>query len=180
MEEEYEEQILSLMRDKRTDSLTGLGNYAAFMEYCRNLAGLGIPFSIVIFDMTNLKRANTVLGHFGADVLLSAVGGMIRGAGDRRSAGNALGFDAVFRHGGDEFAVVLPGAPPAGALAVRDRIEEKVGQQILADGTLVRAVGAVAHMPPGGLLEDELNRADGALEHRKREWKAQQCSRSDV
>jgi len=158
---EYENQILRLMQSERTDRLTGLGNYAGFREYCNNLVMLGVPFSVVLFDMTNLKRANETLGHFGADALLHKVGRLIRECHDQ-----------VFRHGGDEFAVVLPGAPPGGALVVRDRIESNVGLSRLPDGTPVRAIGSVAHVPPNGNMDAELNRADKALETRKRAWKA--------
>lgn len=169
--EQYEDQILRLMRDSRVDPLTKLGNYRAFREYIVNLAALGVPFSVVLFDMTNLKRANTVLGHFGADALLNKVGGLIRNNGDRRTQGNAMGFDAVFRHGGDEFAVVLPAAPPGGAMAVMHRIEAAIGMDTLVDGTPIRLVGAIAHVSPGGCVDSELNRADKLLENRKRAWK---------
>lgn len=160
---DYELTILRLMASERTDKLTGLGNYAGFREYCDHLVLLGVPFSVVLFDMTNLKRANETLGHFGADVLLTKVGSLIRECHDQ-----------VFRHGGDEFAVVLPCSPPSGALNVRDRIEENVGLSRLPDGTPVRAIGSVAHVPPGGNVDAELNRADKALETRKRAWKAAQ------
>ena len=162
MQHEYEETIVRLMTEKRTDALTGLGNRAAFLEYCVALSDLGVPFSVVLLDMTNLKRANEMLGHFGADVLLNAVGRMIR----------AGGWDAVFRHGGDEFAVVLPACPPGGAAGVRDRIEDAIGLVTLKDGTPVRAIGSPAHVAPGGNLHGELNRADRALEARKAAWKA--------
>ena len=160
-ETEYEEAIVRLMVAGRTDKLTGLGNYSAFMEYCGALCLLGVPFSIVMLDLTNLKRANEMLGHFGADVLLHKVGQSIR----------AGGWDAVFRYGGDEFAVVLPACSAGGAVGVRDRIEEMVGTQTLPDHTPVRAIGSVAHLPPGGDLHSELNRADKALESRKAQWK---------
>lgn len=161
---EYENQIAKLMQAERTDRLTGLGNYGAFMEYCTNLVAMGVPFSVVLLDMTNLKKANELLGHFGGDLLLHKVGQLIRSGG----------WDAVFRHGGDEFAVILPACPPSGALSVRDRVEASVGIQHLSDGTPVRAIGSVAHVPPQGDLHSELNRADKALEQRKAAWK-QSC-----
>ena len=155
---DYEDQIVRLMADSRTDALTGLGNYRAFMEHCRALC----DFAVVLLDMTNLKRANSILGHFRADTLLQRVGHVIRGGG----------FDAVFRHGGDEFAVVLPKATRTAALMVRDRIEHAVGTFTLSDGTRVRAIGAVAHVQPGADLGFELNCADQALERRKADWKS--------
>lgn len=159
MRADYEQQIVRLMGDTRTDDLTGLGNYKAFMEHCTALGGT--VFAVVLLDMTNLKRANATLGHFGADTLLQRVAGAIRGGG----------WDAVFRHGGDEFAVVLPRATRIAALAVLDRIEQAVGTFTLSDGTRVRAVGAVAYVEPGVDLDSELNRADHELERRKAEWK---------
>ena len=160
LRQHYEDQIVRLMSDTRTDDLTGLGNYRAFREHCAALSGTA--FAVVLLDMTNLKRANAVLGHFGADTLLQRVAGAIRGGG----------WDAVFRHGGDEFAVVLPGAARSGAVSVRDRIEAAVGTFTLLDGTRVRAIGAVAHVAPDTNWLDEMNRADMALERRKAEWKA--------
>lgn len=162
MDSTYENQIVSLMASERTDDLTGLGNRRAFMEHCRILVEFGVSFAVVLLDMTNLKRANLLLGHFKADTLLQRVGASIRGGG----------WDAVFRHGGDEFAVVLPNVGRADADAVRHRIEHAVGLFTLSDGTRVRAIGSVAHVAPGMDWHAELNRADVALERRKAEWKA--------
>ena len=160
LRQHYEDQIVRLMADCRTDALTGLGNYRAFREHCAALGG--VAFAVVLLDMTNLTRANLILGHFGADDLLARVGQSIRGGG----------WDAVFRHGGDEFAVVLPNVGRADADAVRHRIEAAVGTFTLSDGTRVRAIGAVAYVWPGLDLDSELNRADQALERRKADWKA--------
>jgi len=162
MEDEYQEAILLLMRDKRTDSLTGLGNYFAFQEYVRNLEALGVGFSVVLFDMTNLKAANEELGHFGADAVLHQVGQRIR-----------CGYDHVFRHGGDEFAVVLPRCALGGAQAVRDRIEKAVGVSRLKSGKPVAAVGACIQVTPDVSLTAQLNRCDKNLELRKAELKRQ-------
>jgi len=162
MEREYEDQIARLMAEKRTDELTRLGNYRAFREYIMLLRDLGVGFSVVLFDMTNLKKANEALGHFGADILLCNVGQLIRG-----SARDGAASDSVFRHGGDEFAVVLPCCPTGGALRVRDDIESAVGVTIIKDGYKVQAVGAVCTIVPGMDLDAELNRADKELERRK-------------
>jgi diguanylate cyclase (GGDEF)-like protein len=162
--EDYENAIVRLMTESRRDPVTGLGNYRRFREYVSNLHELGVGFSVVLFDMTNLKRANESLGHFGADMLLANVGKVIR-----QSCG-----DAVFRHGGDEFAVVLPACPTGGAIAVRDRLEEAVGVSSLPrSAAKVTIVGAVCTIVPDMQVDAELNRADRMLEHRKAEWKKQ-------
>lgn len=155
---DLEHYAVRLMGEARTDDLTGLGNRRAFMEYCRNLQKLEVPFVVVLLDMTNLKRANTVLGHFGADALLQRIGGIIR-----------AGWDAVYRHGGDEFAVVLPWC--GDGTKVRNRIEATVGVNVLTDGTRVAAIGAVGKITPTSDLCSILNRTDKELEWRKAEWK---------
>lgn len=157
---DLEHMAVRLLKDSRTDDLTGLGNRRAFMEYCGMLQGLKVPFAVVLLDMTNLKRANEVLGHFGADLLLRRVGDAIRTAR----------YDAAFRYGGDEFAVVLPRCDRVAA--VLDRIEKVVGVTVLDDGTKVRAIGAWGYIGPDVDLYDILNQIDNSLERRKAAWKA--------
>lgn len=158
---EYETRIVDLMKKSRTDELTGLGNYRAFREYLSMLRELGVGFSVLLFDMTNLKRANEDLGHFGADVVLRNVAELVRE--DQ---------DAVFRHGGDEFAVVLPCCPMGGAVQVMERIEQRVGKSMLPSGHVLRLVGAACQVTPDVDLLGEMNRADRRLERRKAQLKA--------
>lgn len=165
MLDEYEETIVRLMQANRTDYLTGLGNYSSFRECVGVLQDLKVGFSVVLFDMTNLKAANTQLGHFGADKVLQRVGMVLRNSDQNH----------IFRHGGDEFAIVLPNCSTAIAARVRDRVERRVGVRRLADGTPISIIGAVCTVQPGMDLDAELNRADKQLESRKADWK---CSRT--
>ncbi len=155
LETEYQEQIIQLMKDKRTDQLTGLGNYCAFREYVHNLSSMGCVFSVVLFDATNLKAANEELGHFGADALLHKIGQKIRD------------YDAAFRYGGDEYAVVLPSCSLGEAKAVRDRVEMAVGVRWLSSGHPVTLVGECAQIRSDVDLDRQLNRCDNLLEKRK-------------
>jgi diguanylate cyclase (GGDEF)-like protein len=151
--EELEARILKLELERRTDPLTGAGNLLAFREACEAWDGAACA---ILLDATNLKRANTELGHFGADAVLKAMADVLR-----------EGFDLVGRHGGDEFFVVLPGCAPADAEKVRDRIEAAVKSVLLASGAEVRLVGAVAI----NLDYEGLQAADERLEARKAAWK---------
>jgi diguanylate cyclase (GGDEF)-like protein len=105
----------------RTDPLTGLLNRRAFDEQTRNPAmGSG---SVAILDLNDLKPLNDEFGHHTGDVALRLVARALR-----------IHFrvtDPLFRMGGDEFAVVMPGCA-ADELAFRlGKIDDALaGQRI--------------------------------------------------
>ena len=109
-----------------TDPLTGLRNHRAFHE---ELAGSlhrvgrsGLPVSLVMLDLDNLKAANDTLGHQAGDDRLKALAAAIR----RTQRGG----DCAYRIGGDEFAVTLDGTRAWSALEFAQRL-----QTSLADAT---------------------------------------------
>ena len=111
----------------RTDSLTGLLNYGTFQDRLSLSVDEGAPFSLVMIDLDDFKAVNDALGHQAGDRLLHDIASAIVAAG-RES-------DLVFRYGGDEFALLLPGTDRSGATQVAERIR-----------SLVEAVGA-PHTP---------------------------------
>jgi len=88
------------------DSLTGLGNHRAFQEELERMwagsARFLQRFALAIVDLDDFRRINDVEGHVGGDRVLVGVAATLT-AGLRRT-------DRVFRIGGDEFAVLMPGA----------------------------------------------------------------------
>ncbi|WP_022803060.1 sensor domain-containing diguanylate cyclase [Deinococcus ficus] len=105
-----------------SDPLTGVGNRRALDRALQVLTEQGSgPFGLVSIDLDGLKRINDTLGHDWGDVLLREFGQALQDSG---RAG-----DQIFRPGGDEFVVILPGCPPdqaGGALAMVDRAAERV------------------------------------------------------
>ena len=110
--------IGSLRLQAIRDPLTGLFNRRALdellprlIDHCR---GAGEDLSVLMIDVDHFKALNDNLGHAAGDEMLKSIGQLIR-SGVRSSQ------DAGFRCGGDEFVVVMPGAPlpPARALAER-------------------------------------------------------------
>jgi diguanylate cyclase (GGDEF)-like protein len=88
------------------DGLTGLGNHRAFQEELeRQWVAAGrhnTRLALAVVDLDDFRRVNETDGHVGGDrVLVSAAATLA--AGLRRA-------DRVFRIGGDEFAVLIPGA----------------------------------------------------------------------
>jgi diguanylate cyclase (GGDEF)-like protein len=98
------------------DGLTGLGNHRAFQEELeRQWVAAGrhnTRLALAVVDLDDFRRVNETDGHVGGDrVLVSAAATLA--AGLRRA-------DRVFRIGGDEFAVLIPGADGESAyLAIR-------------------------------------------------------------
>jgi diguanylate cyclase (GGDEF)-like protein len=85
----------------RTDALTGLLNRRAFEELLTAQAGRPFTGSLAVLDLNDLKPINDKYLHPAGDAALQIVA---RGLRNRFRVG-----DPLFRVGGDEFVVVLPG-----------------------------------------------------------------------
>ena len=85
-----------------TDGLTGLFNHLAFEQELARAVAFGEPFGLVMIDLDEFSSFNeTPELHQGGDRVLREIASAIGGASHRDT-------DAVFRYGGDEFAVLLP------------------------------------------------------------------------
>jgi diguanylate cyclase (GGDEF)-like protein len=97
--------------------LSGLGNHRAFQEeFLRQVEDArrhGVPLSLILIDLDDLKRVNDELGHAGGDALLAAMGRLL-GSDARRS-------DRAFRIGGDEFVILMPRTDVTSAAATARR-----------------------------------------------------------
>jgi diguanylate cyclase (GGDEF)-like protein len=104
--------------DSLLDGLTQLGNHRAFQEELARRLDHAVRsstlLSLLLIDVDDLKRVNDDRGHAGGDELLSSLGRTIN-ASLRRN-------DRAFRVGGDEFAIILPGADLYTGLSVARRI----------------------------------------------------------
>ncbi len=138
----------------RTDGLTGLLNHATFRERLDASVGVGDPFSLVMMDLDEFKSVNDAMGHQAGDRLLAEIARAIVAAGRET--------DHVFRYGGDEFALILPGANVASAVAVAERVRSAV-QAVGAPGTIWAAGGiqcsasfGLATFPTDGATSDSI------------------------
>ncbi len=124
------------------------------------------PTGLVIFDIDHFKRVNDDYGHEAGDQVLVAVA--------REARAGMRSVDRIFRMGGEEFVVLLPGTN-ADALAIaaehlRARIEERVSD---AAGAITISLGC-AVLGEGESWQAWLARADAAL------YRAKQAGRNRV
>ena len=102
----------------QTDALTGLLNHGALTDSLERTTARRIGFGLLMLDLDNFKDYNDRLGHQAGDALLRRLAEILR-ASCRDS-------DEIYRYGGDEFAILLPHTPGAGALAVAEKVRRAV------------------------------------------------------
>ena len=145
------------------DFLTGMLNRRRFEEelqreiaHAERRDGSG---AVLWLDLDDFKDVNDTLGHHAGDELLIAIGG--------RLAQVARAESIVARIGGDEFAILLPGADRAEAEGAAERLITEIGQvSVEIEGRVTRStasVGVVAYPEHGMEVEDLLARADMAM-----------------
>ena len=101
-----------------TDQLTGLWNHGALTQQIDRLVGLRARFSMLMVDLDFFKRYNDHRGHQEGNAMLQNVAHVLRDS-CRES-------DLVFRFGGDEFALLLPGTGLSGARTVAEKVHAAV------------------------------------------------------
>lgn len=110
-----------------TDSLTGLTNRRAAEEILSNLMAVDSAFAVVMTDLDFFKRLNDTQGHEAGDRALKLFSDTARGVVRDR--------DHVVRWGGEEFAMLLPGASAEKAAEIVGRLRASLAQAHLLAGT---------------------------------------------
>lgn len=125
----------------------------------------GTPVSLLMFDVDQFKTLNDKHGHQAGDAVLMSVA---RQVGDLLRAS-----DVKCRYGGDEFMIILPETPSAGAQQVAEHIRRAISSLHVAAGTAMLTVTSsigVTTSLPGELDPDSLiARADSNLYRAKHE-----------
>jgi len=156
------------------DPLTGIWNRRGFMiQSNRSMEASGKQSDLaamLFIDLDNFKTINDRHGHALGDqvlqILAATANGVIRST------------DFVGRLGGEEFAVVLHGAPRDSALAIAERIRSVFAERaaviggVQVDATV--SIGLVLHEGPPVAFSELLWKADQAL------YRAKECGRNRV
>jgi len=146
-----------------TDSLTGCasrrGMLAKLREEQERAQRIQRPCCVCLLDFDRFKRVNDELGHPAGDAVLRQ--------GMKFVASALRKYDSVYRYGGEEFLLCLPGTPLKDAGLVVDRIREGLAHLPirLPNGNLfnVTASFGIAEMQPRLPVEEAVANADMAL-----------------
>jgi diguanylate cyclase (GGDEF)-like protein len=123
----------------------------------------GVPFSVAIFDLDELKKINDNQGHPAGDAALRHLTDVLRAA--------AREGDWLARWGGDEFVLGLWGADRAAAAAVAERVIARLSAEPALLGDTSLALGTSVGVAQAEAEDDGtrlFGRADEALLQAKR------------
>lgn len=155
----------AIRRQVVTDHLTGLYNRRYFM----NRAGEEIerslryqqPLSVLMIDIDHFKDFNDTYGHATGDRVLQTVAHAVKDT--LREP------DVCSRHGGEEFAVLLPNTPGDSAYYVAERVRRTLrdtrytGLGLPTEANVTISIGVATCPRDATVLDDLMELADKAL-----------------
>lgn len=144
------------------DVLTKLHNRAFFTDELNRLERKPLrPVSAILMDLNGLKEANDQLGHDAGDALLRRFGEVLNGVVSQPNH--------AARIGGDEFAILMPGADRKAVTSMVETISEllHINNQFYSNAPLSVAIG-MATSRDGEKMEELVKRADHAMYEDKR------------
>jgi len=147
-----------------TDTLTELYNRRHFLSLAQNEAVRAlrnqVPFSVLLMDVDRFKQYNDAFGHEEGDKVLRALGKEIRK--------NFRTMDTGFRHGGEEFLVLLPETTAETAILPAERLRERFAAIPFLphpdeEPRKVTLSIGIAEFRPGISIDDLVRSADQAM-----------------
>ncbi len=156
---------VQIQHDATHDRLTGLPNRAYFEAWLGQAiqADDSEQVAVLMIDLDRFKEVNDTLGHHAGDMLLIEVAKRLSDALEDE--------DFAARFGGDEFAVIAPGAGQDAASLLAEKISQRLELpfEIMGSSLAIAASVGIAlapdHGTDGSLL---LRRADLAMYDAKR------------
>jgi len=118
-------QMKEIERLSLTDGLTGVNNRRSFEQAIKSEWGRAMRskewLGMLMIDVDNFKQLNDDYGHLSGDLCLKNIAYVLQKTIMRKT-------DFVFRFGGEEFAILMPGTSLEGVLTVAERIRKRVAE----------------------------------------------------
>lgn len=157
---ESNEQLTHLSMTDRLTQLFNRGHWESCLaeefERCRQM---GVPSTLVMFDIDHFKKVNDTFGHMAGDGVIRKVSSLLQRA-KRQS-------DIAGRYGGEEFGVILPGTTAELGLYFTERLRRRVeSAAVSVDVRTINvtiSLGICEWSPEMKSYEEWLDLADTAL-----------------
>lgn len=168
------DMIADMTARSETDPLSGLLNRRGFEDQADKARLLavraGAPAVMIVADLDHFKLINDSYGHAAGDQAIAAFARVLRTSFDFRAV--------IGRLGGEEFAVLLPGADlgvaRGAAETARRLLRDLTSEERGTDRPITSSFG-IAAMESGESLADLLRRADTALYEAKTRGRDRVC-----
>jgi diguanylate cyclase (GGDEF)-like protein len=146
------------------DPLTGLLNRntlaGRFDEITQQARLTGAPVCLVACDLDHFKQVNDVHGHERGDTVLKDAAYVLRK--------QLRSFELIYRLGGEEFLIVLPGCPLAEGAGIAERLRTTLEDSRPGGLAVTASFGVAAAAGPEAAFEPLFRAADAALYEAKR------------
>jgi diguanylate cyclase (GGDEF)-like protein/PAS domain S-box-containing protein len=161
---------LELQEFATTDFLTGLSNRRHFMERMENELNRikrinGARAAVLMCDLDHFKQVNDRHGHAAGDAALRHFAAIL--------CATMRKIDIAGRVGGEEFAVLLPGAEEGAGYFLAQRVQQELALQPFRDDageiSMTVSIGITALCATDSDAGNALSRSDQALYRAKRE-----------
>ncbi len=154
---EHANQRLAMLA--ATDGLTGVANRRVFRERLDHEIGVAKKsnsmLSVVLLDVDYFKRFNDTFGHQAGDEALKRVAEAL--------SGQIRMDDLAARFGGEEFVLLLPGAPAEAAMSVAERVRSAIERRETGKRKVTASFGVATVTGKDADARVILDQADAAL-----------------
>jgi diguanylate cyclase (GGDEF)-like protein/putative nucleotidyltransferase with HDIG domain len=156
---ERNRQLMDARAQAATDQLTGVLNHRTFHDKIRDAVRQaetsGGSVGLIMMDIDDFKGFNDSLGHQAGDEALRGVA---------LSLAQVVKREDTYRYGGDEFAVLLPGAESRKTVQVAEQVRRAVAATPACNGENITISLGIAGFPDMAQSAEELiYRADMAM-----------------
>ena len=139
---QLQHQLAAVRDEARTDALTGLSNRRSLEEAMETIQRSGAPLGLAFVDLDHFGAINKAQGDAAGDQVLRQVATALRAA--------VREDDLVFRKGGEEFVVLMPGVTGQAATQAAARMLDAIRSLGIANpggsggGILTATIGVSA------------------------------------